>query len=277
MRYNRSVPRLREIAARLVGVTLALAVSTSEAAPRDPLEPPRRDPNDAPFMNPRQGGASADQARTYEAQHGPRWGHRDKVRLTLSPIFASLRIPLAGRSGSPLDPNRGGGAQLDVDVPIFRPASLWLRVTGSYSGHRLPPAFARDDEDALQKTASGGTLHIGHAAAALLYAMDRGRLQPMLELGLGPLWARTPQGVADGQPGQACRSGNLCELGSTCDTAANVCRPSTTFVVHGGVGVELEVSRRASIGVGLRYFALLSNPSVYPVYLQAAMRFGLRF
>lgn len=265
------------IAARLVGLTLALGVTTSQAAPEDPLEPPRRDPNDAPFLNPRYGGASNDGARVYPGEFGPRWGHRDRVRLTLSPIFASLRIPLAGRSDSPLDPNRGGGAQFDVDVPIFRPASLWLRLTGSYSGHRLPAAYARDEDDALQKTAAAGTLHIGHAAAALLYAMDRGRLQPMLELGLGPLWARTPQGVRDGQPGQACLSGDLCEFGSTCDVAANVCRPSTTFVVHGGVGLDLEVSRRASVGVGLRYFAALSNPSVYPIYLQAAMRFGLRF
>lgn len=265
------------IAACLLGLTLALGVNTSQAARRDPLEPPRRDPNEAPFMNPRHGGFSSDGARTYEARHGPRWGHRDRIRLTLSPIFASLRVPLAGRSGSALDPNRGGGAQFDVDVPVFRPASLWIRLTGSYSAHRLPAAYARDEEGALLNTAAAGMLHVGHAAAALLYAMDRGRLQPMLELGLGPMWARTPQGVLDGQPGQPCLGGNLCELGSTCDVEANVCRPQATFVVHAGVALDVEVTHRTSVGVGLRYFALLSNPQVYPVYLQAALRFGLRF
>ncbi len=228
-------------------------------------------------MNPRYGGFKSDGNRTYEARHGPRWGHRDRVRLTLSPIFASLRIPLAGRSDSPLDPHRGGGAQFDVDVPLFRVLSIWARFTGSYSGHRLPAAFSRDEDEVLQRTAAAGTLHVGHAAFALLYAMDRGRLQPMLELGIGPMWIRTPQGVLDGQTGQACLDGNLCDLGLTCDTAANVCRPATTFVVHGGVGLDLEVTERASVGVGLRYFALVSNPQVYPVYLQAALRLGLRF
>lgn len=269
--------RPRVIAARLLGLTLALGVGTSDAAPKDPLQPPRRDLNDAPFMNPRHGGPSNDGARTYEARHTPRWGHRDRVRLTLSPLFASLRVPLAGRSRSALDPNRGGGAQLDLDLPLFRPASLWVRLTGSYSGHRLPAAYARDEDDVLQNTAAAGTLHIGHAAAALLYVMDRGRLQPMLELGLGPMWARSPRGVLDGQPGQACLGGNLCELGSTCDAEANVCRPSATLVVHGGVALDVELTRRTAVGLGLRYFALLSNPQVYPVYLQAGLRFGLRF
>ena len=269
--------RPRVIAARLLGLALVLGGSSSQAAAPDPLEPPRRDPNEAPFMNPRHGGASADGNRIYENEHGPRWGHRDRIRLTLSPIYASMRFALAGRSTSELDPHRGGGAQFDVDVPLLRPLSLWLRLTGSYSGHRLPEASARNDDGEFQTTAAAGTMHVGHAALALLYAMDRGRIQPMLELGLGPMWVRTPSGVLDGQTGQACLPGNVCDLGLTCDQAANVCRPATTFVVHGGVAVDVETSKHTSVGVGLRYFAMLSNPQVYPVYLQAALRFGLRF
>ncbi len=263
------------IAARLLGLAAALGVSTTHAAPPDPLEPPRRDPNTAPFMAPKHGGASPDGTRTYANEHGPRWGHRDRVRLTLSPLFASLRTPLAGRSDSALDPHRGAGAQFDVDVPIWRP--IWLRMSGAYSGHRLPAASARNEDEAFEPTAAAGTLHIGHAAAALLYAMDRGRLQPMLEVGIGPMWARTPKGVLDGQPGQACLGGTVCEIGLSCDVEANVCRPATTFVVHGGVSLDVEVTRRTSVGLGLRYFALLSNPQVYPVYVTAALRFGLRF
>lgn len=256
-------------------MALALAVTTTHAAEDDPLDAPRRDPNEAPFLDPLHGGASADGNRTYEGRHEPRWGHRDSVRLTLSPIFASLRVPLAGRPSRALDPFRGGGAQFDVDVPVWRRASLWMRLTGSYSGHRLPDAFARDSDDELQRTAAAGTLHVGHAAFALLYAMDRGRLQPMLEAGLGPLWARTPKGITDGQPGQACLSDDVCEFGSICD--GDVCRPSTTFAIHAGVGVEVELTEHTSVGLGLRYFALVSNPQVYPVYIQAALRLGVRF
>lgn len=262
------------IAARALGVLALLATSTA-AAPADPLEPPRRDPNEAPFMKPRYGGAAPDGTRVYKAQHGPRWGNRHRLRLALSPVYASLRTPLAGRSASALDPHRGGGAQFDVDVPIWRP--IWLRLTGSYSAHRLPPAYLRNDDGDLVQTAGAGTLHIGHTAVALLYTMDRGRLQPSLELGIGPMWARGPDGVLDGQDGQACLAGNVCDFGLACDTAADVCRPATTFVVHGGVSVDVELTQRTFVGVGLRYFALLSNPQVYPVYLQAALRFGLRF
>ncbi len=226
-------------------------------------------------MKPKHGGATPDGRRVYGARFDPRFGHRDRVRLTLSPMFASLRTPLAGRSDSALDPHRGAGAQFDVDVPIWRP--LWLRMSGAYSGHSLPAASARDEDDELQPTAAAGTLHIGHAAAALLYAMDRGRLQPMLEVGLGPMWARTPDGIRDGQPGQACLGGTVCEIGLKCDVQANLCRPATTFVVHGGVSLDVEVTRRTSVGVGLRYFALLSNPQVYPVYVTAVVRLGLRF
>ncbi len=264
------------LAARTLGLTVGLVVSASHAAPGDdPLEPPRRDPNDAPFMRPLRGGASPDGARVYDADHSPRWGHRDRFRLTLSPLYASLVTPLAGRSSSPLNPHRGGGVGLDVDVPIWRP--LWLRLTGSYSGHRLPAASARNSDGEFEPTAAAGTMHIGHAALALLYAMDRGRLQPMLEVGLGPMWARTPEGIRDGQPGRACLAGNICELGLQCEPVENVCKPATTFAVHAGVGLNLEVTHRTSVGVGLRYFALLSNPQVYPVYLQAAIRLGLRF
>jgi hypothetical protein len=257
-----------------VWVFAAPAHGAQQTAP-DPLEAPRRDPNEAPFMKPPHGGAAPDGTRVYPAEHGPRWGHRHRVRLTLSPIYASVRRPFLGRSDSPLDPNRGGGAQFDVDVPVWRP--IWLRLTGSYSGHRLPAAYLRNDDGDLQQTAAAGTLHIGHAAAALLYTMDRGRLQPTLELGLGPMWARTPKGVLDGQTGQACLGGSTCDFGLVCDTAQNVCRPAATFVVHGGAAVDVEMTEHLAVGLALRYFALLSDPQVYPVYLQAALRLGLRF
>lgn len=260
---------------------LLLAASPlASAAPKgspvaDPLEAPRRDPNDAPYMKPRNGGARPDGTRVYKAEHSPLYGHRKRFRFTLKPLYASLRAAMLGRSDSPLNPKRGLGAGLDADVPVWRP--IWLRVTASYSGHLLPQEFSRDEDEAFVLTAPRGTLHIGHVAAALLYTMDRGRMKPILEVGLGPLWARGPQGVLDGQRGQPCLSDNRCDFGLSCDPSDSVCRPSTTFVVHGGLGLDVEVTKRTTVGAGLRYFAFLSNPQAYPVYLQAALRFGLRF
>lgn len=262
---------------------MTVAIALASAAPThadvkeptaDPLAAPRRDPNDAPFLNPRAGGARADGNRIYDADHSPKYGNRQRFRLTVKPLYASLRVALAGRSNSALDPKRGGGLGLDVELPVWRP--VWFRVTGSYTAHDLQREFSRNEDGDFVLSAPKGRLHIAYAAAALGYTMDRGRLQPTLEVGLGPMWARGPRGVQNGQVGQACIGGNACEFGLACDTAANVCRPATTFAVHGGLGLDLELGRRWSLGAGLRYFAFLSSPAAYPIYLQASARLGFR-
>ena len=47
--------------------------------------------------------------------------------------------------------------------------------------------------------------------------------------------------------------------------------------LHAGTGIEVLVADRFSIGVMLRYFALLLAPTVFPVYLQTGVRATVRF
>lgn len=191
--------------------------------------------------------------------------------LSLSSLFASYRLAFLGR---PPRPVRGGGVGTDLDVEIYSPVGV--RASASYTAHPLADEFTRDGDEAPEPSARRGTLHTIDFGGAVVFAMDIGRVRPVLEAGLGATIIRTPGGVVDGQRGGACLSGGGCDVGLVCG-AENICRQGLVPRAHAGAAVEVMLGDRWTIAATIRYFALLAAPTVFPVYLQAGIRAGLRF
>lgn len=250
-------------------LTVGSSRSSHAAGSPNPLTPPTRDPNDAPFMPTPGGGAQTEGRRAFDRTFAGSPA-RQRFQLTARPLFASFRSAFIGRPF----PQRGGGMGLDLDFTFRRP--LRLRLTGSYSAHPLSDQYVRNEEMDLVQTAAKGLLQTGHAAAAIVYEMDFGRVVPLLELGAGPVWVKPPPGVVGGQLGQECQGGNVCDFGLTCG-ADNVCQSQPLLTLHGGLGVDILLTRHLTLGAGVRYFAFLTAPAVFPIYLQVALRLGARF
>ncbi len=259
--------------ARGAAVTVAVvfgAAGPVSAAPA-PLEP-REIPQDPDLAMPRLRAGGRQPATDEHRRQLPLVSNRARVRhvaLMISPIYAAFRMAFLGRPRTPL---RGGGVAFDVDIALWRP--VWLRLGASYSGHPLTAQYDVQD-DTTTPLAPGGTLHALAAGGAVVFGMDIGRVMPMLEAGAGIMVLRGPAGVQDGQLGRACLSGG-CDVGLQC-AADNVCRQGALGEIHAGAGIEVQLADHLSLGATIRYFALLSAPTVFPVYLQAGLRLGVRF
>jgi opacity protein-like surface antigen len=270
--------RIRAAAVLLATVALSAPAAAAGKKPNrqeDPLAEPRRDPNEAPFMTPKYGGPRPDGTRIYDPSYGEGLDARRNVQLTVKPLFASFPLAFSGRPGALTDPTRGGGAGVDLDVQLYAP--FWLRITGTYSGHPVPEAYRRNADMLLVKTANRGTYHATYIGGAVVYAMDFGRILPLLELGAGAMFLRAPEGVVAGQMGGQCVDMALCDPGLRCNVAQNVCQPAPAGAIHFGLGLDVLLGSHWAVGVGLRYFSFFAAPAMYPVYLQAAARLGLRF
>lgn len=197
--------------------------------------------------------------------------HPGRFRLSVELLYAAFRAPFIGRPASAL--SHGGGVSVMGDVAL--PWSLGIRVRGAYSAHRLPSVYATVDGQPVER-AAGGRLDNTELSASLLYALDLGRVLPGLELGAGILWIHGPPGVQAGQRDQACLPDRSCEIGLRCH-ADDRCRGTPTAMVHGGATVDALLHPRVSLGIGFRYFALLSSPGTFPVYLQASFRTSVHF
>lgn len=250
--------------------------SDAEKAPAEAPDDPPVDPDEAtPFMAPRRGAGRPNGRRRLDPTFAGSDRRFSRLQLTARPLFASYRVAFVGRPTDFARPTRGGGAGLDVDLTIIRP--FRLRLTGSYSGHPVPDAFSRNDDGDLVQTAASGTIHTGHAAVGVAYFLDIGRLRPTIDVGAGLLWVRGPEGIANGQLHQECLGGGGCDLGLTCAPETLTCEPAVLPVVHGGLAIDGLLTDRVALGVGLRYFAFLTAPANFPIYLQAAARLGIRF
>jgi hypothetical protein len=128
----------------------------------------------------------------------------------------------------------------------------------------------------MVQTAGAGLVQATHAGLSATYTMDLGRVVTTIDAGAGGLWIRGPQAVQDGQLGGTCRPDAVCDTGLSC-SAQNVCRVGLTPQIHGGFAVDVLLGDRFAVGGELRYFALLTAPMTYPVYLLVALRASLRF
>lgn len=230
------------------------------------------DPDAAtPYMR-APGGQPQEDRRRWDGKWATDASSRRRVVLGLSGLFASYRLGFLGRPSKPL---RGAGIGTDLDIEIYSPVGI--RVSASYTAHRLRDEFDDPEDEPPTLSAREGTLHTVDFGGAVVFAMDIGRARPVLEAGLGAALIRTPVAAIDGQRGGACLSGGGCDVGLVCVAAENVCRQGITPRAHAGAAIEIAVGDRWTIAAMIRYFALLSAPSVFPVYLQAGARVGVRF
>jgi hypothetical protein len=271
------------VKARLrLSACLALA-ATSEAAAAPPLQEdpgPIQDPDDSPFMRAPQG-----QLGRWSAGRPPRltrsFSDRRRAQLTLLPAYAAVRVPLVGRTGGcagiSCTPQRGVGAQLELDVRLVR--WLWLRVLAGHSVHPVSAVDVLDSEDedpTLNRVARAGTYRATTFALGLVYPLDLGRILPLLDLGVGGMTLTGPPAASTGQTGGPCGDGGVCEAGLTCGTD-DVCRPTVLPQAHVGLGVDVLLGRRWALGGQIRYHAFLAQPGVFPVYVIGALRLAARF
>jgi hypothetical protein len=107
-------------------------------------------------------------------------------------------------------------------------------------------------------------------------ALDLGRFVPLIEGGLGGLRVATPDGVADGQRGQKCLDNDACDVGLRCG-GDNKCHQSLIPEVYFGGAIDVLVRRHFSFGAQFRYYALISAPGKFPIYLVGGLRVAVRF
>ena len=194
-----------------------------------------------------------------------------RLQITVLPTFASLRLPFIAR---PL-PIRGGGAALEIDVRLLR--WLWLRAQMGHTVHPVQEEAQIDEEEKATILAKSGTISATHTGLSLVYAMDTGRVMPMIDLGLDAMWIRSPKAAQNGQMGGKCNKGNVCEIGLTCRERDKTCQPSVLGQVHAGIGIDYLIAMHWSVGLHVRYFARIQKPSEFPVYLLASARAAFRF
>jgi hypothetical protein len=138
----------------------------------------------------------------------------------------------------------GGGAGLDVGFGVTE--SLTLHASGFVSWHSLP---------AVPMGMPGGPMTAFAAMVGVSYALDVIQLVPAFDVSVGAL------GV---------RGGN--DFGGT-----SVVAPSTAFGVALGVTLDYALTRRVSVGLAVRYHALITDLTRIPVYLFVGPRVVFRF
>lgn len=239
--------------------------------PEAALGPEPTDPNDTPYM---QAPAGSFPNWSAEQPHGRQlpYTNQKRAQFTLAPSYAVFRWPFVGRGNVRI---RGGGVLGAVDVQIVR--WLWARVMGGVSWHPVEDLASIEDDMTLTPVARAGWIRATHAGLGLVYPLDLGRWQPLIDAGAGLMWIDSPDAVQDGQLGGSCRDEGLaCEPGLRCGDAG-VCEPSVVPMVHAGIGVDYLIGAHWAIGLNVRYHALLSNPADFPVYYTGTLRLSARF
>ena len=243
-----------------------------QAAPSVPeaLGDEPADPNDEAFLRAPNGQL---QQWSRGAPHGRSREFRSQryFAVTGGPIYSVLRWPFVGRGNTRV---RGAGAHLELDARILR--FLWARLQASYAAHPVEDLGLEEEDGSLTPIARAGRIDVTQGGLGLVYALDLGRFLPLVDVGAGLLWLRTPDAVQDGQRGGACAEGGGCETGLQC-SAANICEPVPVPMVNAGMGIDILMGQHWHVGLHVRYFALLSNPSDFPVYYTGAIRVGARF
>ena len=194
-----------------------------------------------------------------------------RVAITVAPLFASFRAPFIGRGDGR---THGVGIGGEVDVQIMK--WLWIRAQASHSIHPVPDRRLADADDKTVVVAAAGNIKATGFGLGPVIALDLGRFVPLIEGGIGGLRVATPEGVATGQINQKCQDGGGCDTGLKCG-ADNKCHQSVIPEVYFGGAVDVLVRRHWSFGAQFRYYALLSAPGKFPVFLVGGIRVAVRF
>jgi len=267
-----SAPPTTTAPAALVPLPTPLAAPVVDRTPpvhEIPPEPPR-DPNDAPFMR-----APNNQIQPVKLRTTPdlRRGYSSARRFafTVAPLFASFRLPFIGRGDGR---THGVGIGGEVDVQLMK--WLWIRAQGSYSAHPVQDQRFADDMGKTVITAAAGTIKAAGFGAGPVIALDLGRFLPLIEGGIGGLRVVTPEGVIAGQLGQQCQDSGACDVGLRCG-GDNRCHQSMIPELYFGGAIDVLVRRHFSFGAQFRYYALISAPGKFPVFLVGGLRVAVRF
>lgn len=202
----------------------------------------------------------------------PRYSSRRRVAFTLAPAFASFRLPFQGRPGGARYHGAGFGVELDARLARW----IWFRAMATHSAHPVGEERVEAEDMSVVTTAPRGTIRATGFGAGPVFALDLGRWLPLIEVGLGGLQIGTPTGVVQGQRGQACRDNGGCDTGLRC-SAGNTCEPSLIAQLYFGLAVDVLIRRHFSVGGQFRYYALLTAPGSFPVYLLGTLRLAVRF
>jgi hypothetical protein len=234
----------------------------------DEMPPPPRDPDETPYMKAPAGQPS----QTPEARLKRPYSPRKRFQITVLPVYAAFNLDFIGR---PRETIRGFGAALEVDLQLYD--FLWLRAQGSHTMHPVEDEFVQEsDGDPAVQVARSGMIMGSNAGLSLVYAMDLGRFMPLIDAGVGAMFITTPEAIQDGQMGGACRNDGSCDMGLTCGSD-QICRMGVVMEAHLGLGLDVLIRERLTVGAHVRYHALLREPAVFPVYLMGALRLALRF
>lgn len=252
-------------------VTRAGARATSSPPKPDPLESAPLEMDRDPFLPAPQG-----QVRTRLAPARPviatEHDQARRVALTLSPVVGGLKLPLAGRTGSRF----GFGWSLDTEValkPWLWLALGWQRLHYfAYAESKPKPQSTR-----TEPLASRGWTRWEDLSLGIRYAIDDGKIRPIVEAGLGYTNLAQPPGVADGQSEQKCGANNQCGPGLSC--VENRCQASAFPSAYIGVEAQWLLARYFSLGACTRYYAAwmpktgITFPAQWIVSVRASLRY----
>lgn len=198
---------------------------------------------------------------------------RRNFQLTLLPVYASFRLPLRSRDDQL--PLRGVGAALEFDIRLVR--WLWLRINASHTVHPVEEVKTFDEEnEQVDLRANKGLYQASNAGIGVVYPIDLGRFVPLVDFGVGGMFIDAPPAAVSGQQGGQCRDDGTCDFGLAC-SPRGVCEQTIVPELHIGAGLDVLLGDHWAIGIHVRYFALLSDPANFPVYLQGAIRLAARF
>lgn len=202
----------------------------------------------------------------------PRHSQRRRLQLTAVPVYAAVKLSLAGR-GTPTLHGAGAAAQVDVKLHPW----IFLRVHGGHTAHPVDEVRVEDEESGeIDRLANSGLIQATVFGAAAVLAIDLGRFLPLLDIGLGGLRMSYPEGVLTGQQGAPCGAEASCDPGLTC-SSEGICVPGVTGDLSAGLGVDILLYRHLTVGAEFRYHALMMNPGTFPIYLTLGVRVGVRW
>jgi hypothetical protein len=149
----------------------------------------------------------------------------------------------------------GGGGYAHFSYGITD--ALGIQLLGGLTAHPLPENAADTPTDKLLPE---GRLLTWQASLGLVYSLDVVRIVPFFEASIGVLGIMQPAPPpAPGQP-----STKAPEL-------------SINASVGVGLGADYLITRRLAVGLAVRYHALITDLSRFPLYLTVGPRLVIRF